>query len=125
MEAQGYQQYKQQSVNTMTPGELLIVLYDELVKRAARADLALEREDYPLFEASMDRCVDILHYLYDTLDSQYPIGGELHRLYDFFCYDFSRVMAGRNREELGKLRPMIADLRESFRSAEKATAATR
>ena len=125
MEAQGYQQYKQQSVNTMTPGELLIVLYDELVKRAARADLALEREDYPLFEASMDRCVDILHYLDDTLDRQYPISEELHRLYDFFCYDFSRVKAGRNREELGKLRPMIADLRESFRSAEKATAATR
>ena len=125
MEAQGYQQYKQQSVNTMTPGELLIVLYDELVKRAARADLALEREDYPRFEASMDRCVDILHYLDDTLDRQYPICGELHRLYVFFCYDFSRVKAGRNREELGKLRPMIADLRESFRSAEKATAATR
>ena len=69
--------------------------------------------------------VDILHYLDDTLDRQYPISGELHRLYDFFCYDFSRVKAGRNREELGKLRPMIADLRESFRSAEKATAATR
>lgn len=125
MDAQGYQQYKQQSVNTMTQGELLVVLYDELVKRAARADIALEREDYPLFESSMDRCVDIVHYLDDTLDRSYPISGELHRLYDFFCYDLNRVKAGRNRDELARLRPMLTDLRESFRSAEKSAAATR
>jgi len=121
MEAQGYQQYKQQSVNTMTQGELLIVLYDELVKRAARADIALDQKDYPLFEASVDRCLDILHYLDDTLDRQYPISAELHRLYDFFCYDFNRVKAGRNQKELAKLRPMVTDLRDSFRAAEKDT----
>ena len=121
MEAQGYQQYKQQSVNTMTQGELLIVLYDELVKRAARADIALDQKDYPLFEASVDRCLDILHYLDDTLDRQYSISAELHRLYDFFCYDFNRVKAGRNQEELAKLRPMMTELRDSFRAAEKDT----
>jgi len=121
MEAQGYQQYKQQSVNTMTQGELLIVLYDELVKRAARADIALGQKDYPLFEASVDRCLDILHYLDDTLDRQYSISAELHRLYDFFCYDFNRVKAGRNQEELAKLRPMVTELRDSFRAAEKDT----
>ena len=119
MEAQGYQQYKQQSVNTMTQGELLIVLYDELVKRAARANLALDQADYPLFEASVDRCLDIMHYLDDTLDDQYPISAELHRLYDFFCYDFSRIKAGRNREELTELRPMVTELRDTFRTAEK------
>lgn len=119
MEAQGYQQYKQQSVTTMTQGELLVVLYDELVKRAARADIALGQADYPLFEASVDRCLDILHYLDDTLDDQYPISRELHRLYDFFCYDFSRVKAGRNRAELGNLRPMVTELRDAFRAAEK------
>lgn len=121
MEAQGYQQYKQQSVSTMTQGELLIVLYDELVKRAARADIALDQKDYPLFEASVDRCLDILHYLDDTLDRQYSISAELHRLYDFFCYDFNRVKAGRNQEEMAKLRPMVTELRDSFRAAEKDT----
>ena len=40
MGPQGYQQYKEQSINTMTPGELLMLLYDELVKRGARAELA-------------------------------------------------------------------------------------
>ena len=30
MDARGYQQYKEQSINTMTQGELLLLLYDEL-----------------------------------------------------------------------------------------------
>lgn len=121
MEAQGYQQYKQQSVNTMTQGELLILLYDELVKRATRAGIALDQKNYSLFEASVDRCLDILHYLDATLDHQYPISAELHRLYDFFCYDFNRVKAGRNQTELERLRPMVMDLRDSFRAAENGT----
>lgn len=122
MNAQGYQQYKEQSVNTMTPGELLLLLFDELVKRAARADLALESKDYPLFEDSVDRCLEILRYLDNTLDPHYPISGELHRLYDFFCYDFSRIRAGRNKKELARVRPMLSELRSSFQGASKNTA---
>lgn len=119
MDIQGYQQYKEQSVSTMTQGELLMMLLDELIKRAARANLALELEDYSLFEASVDRCVDIVHYLDNTLNPQYPISGELHRMYDFFCYDFSRIRAGRNRGELDRIRPMLAELRDSFQAASK------
>ena len=45
MNAQGYQQYKTDAVGTMTQGELLVLLYDELVKRAARAGLFLQKEN--------------------------------------------------------------------------------
>ena len=33
MDMRGFQQYKEQSVNTMTQSELLLLLYDELFKR--------------------------------------------------------------------------------------------
>ena len=122
MDMRGYQQYKEQSLTTMTPGELLNLLLDELVKRITRAELSLGKEDYPLFEASMDRCTDIVRYLDDTLDRQYPISHELHRLYDYFCYEFSRIKMGRNREELLRVKPLLVDLRDSFRGAEKANA---
>ena len=38
MNLQGYQQYKEQSIYTMTQGELLNLLYDELMKRLLRAE---------------------------------------------------------------------------------------
>ena len=52
MDMRGFQQYKEQSVNTMTQGELLLLLYDELVKRITRAELALNKQDYPTLDAS-------------------------------------------------------------------------
>ena len=39
----GYEQYKLQSVNTMTSGEMLLLLYDELIKRLARAQIEGDR----------------------------------------------------------------------------------
>lgn len=125
MDARGLQNYKAQSLNTMTQGELLILLMDELVKRMMRADIALEQRDIPLFEASIQRCIDIVRYLDDTLDRRYEVSRGLHRLYDFFCYDFNRIALGRNRTELNKLRPMITDLRDTFRIAERNTAERR
>lgn len=123
MDMRGYQQYKEQSINTMTQGELLLLLYDELVKRVHRAGLALEKKDYGLFEASVDRSIEIIHYLDDTLDPQYPISANLNRLYDFFCYELARVKAGRNAKVLEDIKPMITDLRDSFREAEKSAGA--
>ena len=125
MDARGLQQYKAQSLNTMTQAELLNLLLDELVKRMLRGDLALEQQDYPLFEASMDRCIDIVRYLDDTLIKKYEVSRDLHRMYEFFCYDFNRVKLGRNKTELDRLRPMIIDLRDTFRSADRKAAAER
>ena len=80
MDARGYQQYKQQSINSMTPGELLLLLYDELVKRSTLASIALDKQDWPVFEAAVDRCTDIINYLDETLDRRYPISHDLSRI---------------------------------------------
>ena len=116
---QGYQGYKEQGINDMTPGELLMLLYDELVKRLLRAGLALDKKDYALFEASVDRSLDIICYLDDTLDVQYPISRNLNRLYDYFSYELNRVKAGRNKTELDRVKTMVGELRDSFREAQK------
>lgn len=119
MDARGYQQYKEQSINTMTQSELLLLLYDELVKRITRAEIALQKEDYPQFEASIERCVEIVHHLEDTLDRQYEVSHGLARLYEYFCFELSRIYAGRNMTELQRIKPMFIDLRDSFRTAAK------
>ena len=119
MDRRGYQQYKQQAINSMTPGELLLRLYDELVKRGTMASIALDKKDYPVFEASVERCMDIINYLDETLDRKYDISRDLGRLYEFFTYQLGRVKIGRNKKELDRLRPMFAELRDAFHTAER------
>lgn len=121
MDARGYQQYKQQSINSMTSGELLMMLYDELVKRATLASIMLEKQDWPQFEAAIDRCVDIVNYLDETLDHKYPISKDLSRMYDYFTYELGRIRIGRNKSELDRLRPMLTDMRDTFRTAERSS----
>lgn len=115
----GYQHYKEQTVNTMTSGEMLNLLYDELLKRLTRAELALEKKEYKLFEQSIQRAVDIVTYLKDTLNQNYEISAELRRMYDFFLYEFSRIRAGRNLSVIAEIRPLIIDLRDAFREAQQ------
>ena len=114
MDMRGYQHYREDTVNTMTQGELLLLLYDELVKR-----LTLTKEDYPAFDAAVDRSLAIIRYLDDTLDRRYDISTSLSRLYEYFCYELSRVKAGRNQTELQRVKRMVSELRSSFRDAEK------
>ena len=119
MDMRGYQRYREESLNTMTQGELLLLLYDDLVKRLRQADLEMGKQNYENFEKAVDRAVEIIHYLSDTLDHRYPISGNLSRLYEYFCYELSRVKAGRNQEELMRVTRMVSELRDSFRQAEK------
>ncbi len=115
----GYQQYKEQSIMTMTQGEMLLLLYDELTKRLVRADLALQKGDYALFDTSVTRCVDIVQYLRDTLDFHYEISRNLDSLYEFFLFELRRLKIGRRRELIDELKPYVKDLRDAFAEAEK------
>ncbi len=115
----GYQQYKMQSVNTMTRGEMLLLLYDELVKRLTKAELALEKEEFDVFDASVKRAQEIVQYLQETLNTEYSISRDLQRMYDFFLYEISRLQASRKKTVIEELRSLVIELRDAFREANK------
>lgn len=119
MDMKGFQQYKEQSVNTMTQGELLLLLYDELYKRLSQAELMLDQQNYPVYESSIERAVAIIDYLDSTLDRQYPISGNLAQLYEYFTYELGRAKIGRRKEVLSHVKSMVNELRDAFRQAQK------
>lgn len=118
----GYAQYKAQSVNTMTQGELLILLYDEVSKRLLRAEMAIETQDWDVFEASVTRAKDIITHLVRGLDMQYEISASLYRMYDFFLFKLSKISAGRKKEDIEELKPLVKELRDTFKEADRLAA---
>ena len=119
MDMKGFQSYKEQSVNTMTQGELLLLLYDELYKRLSQAELMLDQQNFPVYEASIERSVAIIDYLDSTLDRQYPISKNLAQLYEYFTYELGRARVGRRKEVLTHVKSMVGELRDAFRQAQK------
>ena len=69
--------------------------------------------------------IRLVNYLDETLDHQYPISRDLSRMYDYFTYELGRIKLGRNKKELDRLRPMLADMRDAFRAAEKNSGGSR
>ncbi|MCI9113007.1 MAG: flagellar export chaperone FliS [Oscillibacter sp.] len=119
MDMKGFQSYKEQSVNTMTQRELLLLLYDELYKRLSQAELMLDQQNFPVYEASIERSVAIIDYLDSTLDRQYPISKNLAQLYEYFTYELGRAKIGRRKEVLTHVKSMVGELRDAFRQAQK------
>lgn len=115
----GYAQYKTQSVSTMTQGELLILLYDEISKRLLRAEMAIETQDWEIFEASITRAKDIIIHLTRSLDMNYEISGSLYRMYDFFLFKLAKISAGRNPADIEELKPLVKELRDTFKEADR------
>ncbi|MFV0314918.1 MAG: flagellar export chaperone FliS [Anaerotignum sp.] len=114
----GYQNYKVQSMNTMTSGELLLLLFDESAKRLTKAEMSLKNDDIPTFTASMERVSEIIRYLDTTLDKSYSISHDISRMYEYFQFQIARIKAGRNVELIHGLRTMLMDLRNTFKEAD-------
>lgn len=119
MNINGYQQYKQQTISTMTNGEMLILLYDESIKRLTMAQFALDRKDYVQFGECIERTEKIIRYLSSILDRKYAISSDLYRLYDYFLFQLGRLRAGRNKEILIDLKGKISEIRDTFKEADK------
>ena len=117
--AYGFQQYKEQSVSTMTQGEMLILLYDELLKRLTRAEFSIKSLNYQVFDESVQRSCDIIKYLSSTLDKKYPISKDILRLYEFIGYELSRLKASRKVEIINEIKPLVQQFRDSFKEADK------
>lgn len=104
----------------MTQGEMLLLLYDELIKRLRRGKIELEKGMLDKFEEDLVRAQEIIRYLRKILDRKYQIAKDLGRLYNFYEGFISRIIASRKPEQIDELLPMIQDLRDAFAQADKA-----
>ena len=114
-----YQKYQQQSIMTMTRGELLTKLYDETIKELNRAELMLQEKELDKVNASLQKAQKILLHLKATLDPQYEISKSLDALYEFFIYRITQANIHKESESISQILPMIVDLRDTFIQADK------
>lgn len=109
-----YSQYKKQSVETMTPVEVVIKLYSEIERQLAIAVKCVEDKDYAKSNAAFIKAEDCIDALREALDMSVPISGNLDSLYIFFYKTIVNANVTKKCEEVKKIIPMIAELRDAF-----------
>lgn len=119
MQSNAIFQYKQQSVSTMSRGEQLILLFDEVIKNLHHASLLMKQNDYTNSEKCTEKCKNIFQYLSSILNFKYPISKELYDLYYFCNQQIIRSEIRRDPQLLDDLLPLVNEMRDTWVQAEK------
>lgn len=114
-----YQQYKEQSLSTLAPGELLVRLFDEAIKQMRLSCIAMEKKDYGRVNDALNKAQSIISTLATSLDMRYPISQELRDMYVFIVKQIHEANLKKNAAIVEETLPLLKELRDSFDQAEK------
>jgi flagellar protein FliS len=78
-----YAKYQNNSVNTSTPGELTLMLYNGCLKFIQQAKRAMEDNHIEEKNKSVQKAQAIISELMLTLDTSYPVAENMLILYEF------------------------------------------
>lgn len=112
-------QYRTNQVQTATPEQILIMLYDGAIRFCREADNAIVENNYSVRGEKIGRVLAILNELTVTLDRK--IGGEmaenLDALYAYMMRRLTHANIKSDRAALKEVTDMLADLRETWMQA--------
>lgn len=114
-----YLKYKEQSVMTMTQGEMLLRLYDEVVKQLSAAVMYIGEKNHEKSNAAMQKSQQIINYLSNTLNDKYEISQNLASLYEYFNYQIVNANMHKDVGPLNEVISMVGELRDAFAQADR------
>ena len=74
--------YGNNRIETATPAELTLMLYEGAVKFCNIAIVGLEKNDYEKVNTNIQKCRNIIVELTSTLNMKYPVAEDFKRMYD-------------------------------------------
>jgi flagellar protein FliS len=107
--------YQEQAVLTATPGQLVVMLYDGIVRFLRQADAAMGETAVAHAHDRLNRAEAIVDELQATLDmSQGRIAENLEGIYVFWKRMLWEIRLERDREKLARLIAMVDNLRGAW-----------
>lgn len=120
MYANAYQQYKQQTISTMTPMDMVVKLFSEAEREISRAIFYINNKNFGSANESIVKAQTIIQTLQGSLDMQYEVSDGLNALYSFFVQQLIQANLKKDVAILGEVLPMLVELRETFSQINKA-----
>ena len=113
------QQYKQQSIMSMTAAEMLTALYDAAMKDFELAKIAHEKNDIAGINKNLQKAQAIFRYLRGNLDFKYEVSKNLDQLYEFFLNVAIQANIKKDFSQVDDVISMIKELRDTYVQADK------
>lgn len=108
--------YRQQSILTATPGQLVVMLYDGCLRFLHQAAYALRDNDAIQAGARLSRAEAIIAELLDTLDLEQGgvVASRLQGIYVFCLRHLTEARAAGDPEMVEKVGELLSELRDAW-----------
>lgn len=117
--SRGLKAYQRVRVTTASPGEVIVLLYEGLVRFATTARRALASNAYAEVGAATERALQIITHLRESLDhdAAQELSAQLDRMYEAWARALVRCQVARDTESLDRIIGQMEELAAAWRSA--------
>ncbi len=116
-----FNEYKKATVTSSSPGELILMLYNGLIRFLRHAKLALSEKNIEDAHNYIIRAEDIIETLLSALD--YEKGGEIAKnlsmLYDYIYWRLVEANTKKDEKIIDEVIELIEPLREAWKEIVK------
>jgi flagellar protein FliS len=108
--------YKQQSILTATPGQLVVMLYDGCLRFLQQGALSMRDGNIAEAGSRLSRAEAIVEELLSTLDMEKGgvIASRLQGIYVFCVRHLMEARLERDAEKIDKVAELLSELRDSW-----------
>jgi flagellar secretion chaperone FliS len=110
--------YVSNSVDTMSPGHMIVALYDRLTVDLERAQQAIVDSDPSTAHECLLHAQSIVSELHDSLDTeQWPAGRNLKDIYVFLLFELVNANVEKDAARVASCHSLIVPLRDAWSAA--------
>ncbi|WP_091013035.1 MULTISPECIES: flagellar export chaperone FliS [Paenibacillus] len=114
-----YEKYKQSSVQTSTPGQLVIMLYDGAIRFVKVGLEGISSKDYMKANVNLGKAQTIISELMSTLDHSYPVSKNLFSIYEYMTHLLIQSNIKKEKQPAEEALNYLQELRETWVVANK------
>ncbi|GGD92185.1 flagellar export chaperone FliS [Paenibacillus nasutitermitis] len=114
-----YEKYRQSSVQTSTPAQLLLMLFDGAIRNVRAGMDGLKQHDVQKSNLNLGKAQTIVSELMSTLDSSYEVSKGLAAIYEYVNHLLIEANVKKAMEPAEEALGYLTDLRETWAQAAK------
>ena len=112
-----YQSYQQNSVNTASPGELTLMLYNGCLKFITLAKKAINDGNVEAKNTNLIKAQNIIHEFMVTLNMDVKVSNELMVMYDYLHRRLVEANVKSDLAILEEVEGFVTELRDTWKEA--------
>ncbi|SHL50176.1 flagellar protein FliS [Anaerocolumna jejuensis DSM 15929] len=113
--------YQNNKINTATPAELTLMLYEGMIKFCNIAIMALDEENYERVNTNILKTEKILNHLRSTLEYKYPVAKDFENIYQYIYDQLVLANVHKDKELLEEMTEEIRGMRDTWKEVIKST----